>query len=51
MGLTVLCDISPDYGNLTQARTAELTYSIATGVWWGDDYLERSQWIWTIKRM
>jgi hypothetical protein len=35
----LLCDISPDDGNLTQARTAELTYSIATGVWWGDDYL------------
>jgi len=33
-----LCDISPDYGNFTQARTAELTYSIATGIWWGDDY-------------
>jgi hypothetical protein len=32
-----LCDISPDDGNFTQARTAELTYSIATGVWWGDD--------------
>jgi hypothetical protein len=38
-GIDRLCDISPDYGNLTQARTAELTYSIATGVWWGDDYL------------
>ena len=35
-----LCDISPDGdGNFTQARTAEMTYSIATGVWWGDDYL------------
>jgi hypothetical protein len=34
-----LCDISPDVGNFTQARTAELTYSIATGVWWGDDCL------------
>jgi hypothetical protein len=35
-----LCDISPDYGNFTQCRTAELTYSIAAGVWWGDDSLE-----------
>jgi len=35
-----LCDISQDVGNLTQARTAEMTYSIATGIWWGDDYLE-----------
>jgi hypothetical protein len=36
----LLCDISPDYDdNFTQARTAELTYSIAAGVWWGDDYL------------
>jgi hypothetical protein len=35
-----LCDISPDYGNFTQGRTAELTYSIATGIWWGDDYLD-----------
>lgn len=34
-----LCDISTDFGNLTQARTAELTYSIAAGVWWGDDSL------------
>jgi hypothetical protein len=33
-----LCDISPDEGNFTQARTADLTYSIATGVWWGDDF-------------
>ena len=38
-GKDLLCDISPDYGNFTQARTAELTYSIATGIWWGDDYL------------
>jgi hypothetical protein len=35
-----LCDISPDSGNFTQARTAELTYSIATGIWLSDDYLE-----------
>ncbi len=46
-----LCDISPDSGNFTQARTAEMTYSIATGIWWGrgeldddnylgDDYLQ-----------
>jgi len=37
-GTDILCDISPDNGNSTQARTAELTYSIATGTWWGDDY-------------
>ena len=37
----LLCDISPDSGNFTQARTVELTYSIAAGIWWGDDdYLE-----------
>jgi hypothetical protein len=34
-GVDRLCDISPDSGNFTQARTAELTYSIATGIWWG----------------
>lgn len=35
-----LCDLSPDGdGNATQDRTVELTYSIATGIWWGDDYL------------
>jgi hypothetical protein len=35
-----VCDISPDKGwGYTQRRTVELTYSIATGVWWGDDYL------------
>jgi hypothetical protein len=50
-GIDRLCDISPDSGNFTQARTAELTYSIATGIWWGrgsldddnylgDDYLQ-----------
>jgi len=39
-GIDRVCDISPDYGNFTQARTADLTYSIATGIWWGDDYLE-----------
>jgi len=32
-----LCDISPDSGNFSQARTAELIYSIAAGIWWGDD--------------
>ncbi|MFA5102938.1 MAG: hypothetical protein WC525_07255 [Candidatus Thermoplasmatota archaeon] len=37
--LDLLCDISPDVGNLSEARTAELTYSIAAGVWWGDDEL------------
>ena len=50
-GKDTLCDISPDAGNFTQARTVELTYSIATGIWWGrgsldddnylgDDYLQ-----------
>jgi hypothetical protein len=34
-----LCDLSTEYGNYTQCRTAELTYSIATGIWWGDDSL------------
>jgi hypothetical protein len=34
-----LCDISPGNGDSTQDLTAELTYSIATGIWWGDDYL------------
>lgn len=34
-----LCDLSTEYGNYTQCRTAELTYSIATGIWWGDDEL------------
>jgi len=39
-GMDRLCDISPHIGDYAQARTAELTYSIATGIWWGDDYLE-----------
>ena len=39
-GIDLLCDISPDDGDFTKARTAELTYSIAAGIWWGDDYLE-----------
>ena len=35
-----LCDISPDgEGNYSQQRTAEMTYSIAAGIWWGDDRL------------
>jgi hypothetical protein len=37
VGIDFLCDISPDYGSFQQRRTAELTYSIATGIWWGDD--------------
>lgn len=37
VGVDLLCDISPEYGILTQKYTAELTYSIATGIWWGDD--------------
>jgi len=32
-----LCDISPEVGTPRQCHTAEITYSIATGVWWGDD--------------
>jgi hypothetical protein len=39
-GGDVLCDLSPGNGDSTQARTAELTYSIATGIWFGDDYLK-----------
>lgn len=34
-----LCDLSREDGNVTQARTAELRYSIAAGCWWGDDSL------------
>lgn len=34
-----LCDISPDLDDLTNVRTAEITYSIAAGIWWGDDEL------------
>jgi hypothetical protein len=35
-----LCDISPaDKENNPQASIAKLTYSIATGIWWGDDHL------------
>lgn len=35
-----LCDISPiSNGNFSQQYTVELTYSIATGIWWGDDEL------------
>jgi hypothetical protein len=39
LGLGQLCDISPvSYGlRLRQSYTAELTYSIATGLWSGDD--------------
>jgi hypothetical protein len=32
-----LCDLSIDEGTYEECRTAELTYSIATGIWWGDD--------------
>jgi hypothetical protein len=39
-GGDVLCDLSPGDGDGTQARSAELTYSIATGIWFGDDYLK-----------
>ncbi|VVB60943.1 Uncharacterised protein [uncultured archaeon] len=39
-GGDVLCDLSPGNGDGTQARTAEMTYSIATGIWFGDDYLK-----------
>ncbi|HVQ01430.1 MAG TPA: hypothetical protein VMT57_07950 [Candidatus Thermoplasmatota archaeon] len=35
----ILCDLCSDYGTIRQCYTAELTYSIATGIWWGDDYL------------
>jgi hypothetical protein len=38
-GGDILCDISPNFGTIKQCYTAELTYSIATGIWWGDDYL------------
>jgi hypothetical protein len=35
-----LCDISPDEGStLSGAGVAHLTYSIAAGIWWGDDHL------------
>jgi hypothetical protein len=41
----LLCDISPDGdGTFAQQRTAELTYSIATGVWWGDDFGAGGDW-------
>jgi hypothetical protein len=36
-GISRLCDLSQDYGTYKQCRSAELTYSIATGIWWGDD--------------
>jgi hypothetical protein len=35
----ILCDISPGEGDVASARRAELTYSIAAGIWWGDDSL------------
>ncbi|PNX53712.1 MAG: hypothetical protein BV458_02870 [Thermoplasmata archaeon M9B2D] len=35
-----ICDISPNYDmDFTLQYTAELRYSIAAGVWWGDDDL------------
>jgi len=37
--IDLLCDISADDGNFTQVRTADIVYSIAAGVWWGDDSL------------
>jgi hypothetical protein len=36
-GVDLLCDLSPDIGSFQQWRTAELIYSIASGLWWGDD--------------
>lgn len=38
-GRVVICDISPRSGSLVKDRRAEMTYSIATGIWWGDDHL------------
>ncbi len=35
-----ICDISPDdEGDTAEAYSVELTYSIAAGVWWGDDFV------------
>jgi hypothetical protein len=36
----VLCDLSPETGDEASGRIAEMTYSIATGIWWGDDELQ-----------
>ncbi len=36
----VFCDISPDKGSSDDGRDAEITYSIKTGHWTGDDALE-----------
>jgi hypothetical protein len=36
----VLCDISGDFGNSEDGYDVELQYSILTGHWSGDDYLE-----------
>jgi hypothetical protein len=36
-GGSQLCDISPEIGTPKQCHTAEITYSIATGLWCGDD--------------
>ncbi|MFO7677615.1 MAG: hypothetical protein R6V50_04450 [Thermoplasmatota archaeon] len=38
-GSYYVCDISPRKDSSVEDRRAEMTYSIATGIWWGDDYL------------
>lgn len=38
-GTDHLWDLSPLPGETVEDRRVEITYSIATGIWWGDDYL------------
>jgi hypothetical protein len=38
-GSLVICDISPISGSSVEDNRVEMTYSIATGIWWGDDHL------------
>ncbi len=41
LGRDRLCDISRDYdGGYLDSFDVELTYSIKTGTWWGDDYTD-----------
>jgi hypothetical protein len=38
-GADQMYDISPKSGTTAEGRRVQLIYSIATGIWWGDDYL------------
>lgn len=38
LGRDVRCDISENYDSYLKSFEARMTYSVKTGMWWGDDY-------------